>query len=73
VPEEGLAQLNAMQALRVSHLGAEAARQLYGEDDAVARRLLELMRDETDTSLSMEQKAMRAQARYDLERGAVRR
>jgi hypothetical protein len=73
VPEEGLAQLNAMQALRVSHLGAEAARQLYGEDDAVARRLLELMRDETDTSLNMEQKAMRAQARYDLERGAVRR
>lgn len=73
VPEEGLAQLDAMQALRVSHFGAEAAQRLFGEDDAVARRLLQLMRDETDASLSMEQKAMRAQARYDLERGTAQR
>ncbi|KQW51896.1 hypothetical protein ASD88_04625 [Pelomonas sp. Root662] len=73
VPEEGLAQLTTLQALRTSHFGAEAGRQLYAEDDAVARRLLELMRDETTASLSMEQKAMRAQARFDVERGAVRR
>ena len=59
--------------MRASHFGAEAARQMFGEDEAVARRLLELMRDETDASLTMEQKAMRAQARYDLERGAARR
>lgn len=71
VPEEGLAQLDALQALRVSHFGADTARRLFGEDDAVARRLLELMRDETDPSLTMAQKAVRAQARYDLERGAV--
>jgi hypothetical protein len=73
VPEEGLAQLDAMQALRVSHFGADAAQRMFGEDDAVARRLLQLMRDETDASLGMEQKAMRAQARYDLERGTARR
>jgi hypothetical protein len=66
VPEEGLAQLDALQALRVSHFGADAARRLFGEDDAVARRLLELMRNDTDPSLTMAQKAMRAQARYDL-------
>lgn len=72
VPEEGLAQLAALQAMRASHFGAEAARQMYAEDDAVTQRLLTLMRDERSTLLSMEQKAMRAQARFDVERGAVR-
>lgn len=71
VPEEGLAQLDALRALQVSHFGADAARRLFGEDDAVARRLLEMMRDETDPSLTMAQKAMRAQARYDVERRAA--
>lgn len=73
VPEEGLAQLDTLRAMRASHFGAEAARQMFGEDEAVARRLLELMRDETSASLDMGQKAMRAQARYDLERGTARR
>ncbi len=72
VPEEGLAQLDALQALRAAHFGADAAKRLYAEDDAVSRRLLELMRDDTSTALSMQEKAMRAQARFDLERGAVR-
>lgn len=72
VPEEGLAQLAALQGLRASHFGAEAAQQLFGEDDAVTRRLLELMRDERSAMLSMAQKATRAQARYDIERGAVK-
>ncbi len=72
VPEEGLAQLAAMQAMRASHFGAETARQMYAEDDAVTHRLLTLMRDERSALLSMEQKAMRAQARYDAERGAAR-
>ncbi|RZJ09277.1 MAG: hypothetical protein EOP39_11840 [Rubrivivax sp.] len=73
VPEEGLAQLDTLRAMRTSHFGAEAARRMFGEDEAVARRLLELMRDESDASLSMEQKAMRAQAKYDLERGTPQR
>lgn len=71
VPEEGLAQLQAMQALRASHFGADAARQMFAQDDAVARRILELMREDTSTARSMEEKAMRAQVRYDQERGAV--
>lgn len=71
VPEEGLAQLEAMQALRASHFGADAARQMFAQDDAVARRILELMREDTSTTRSMEEKAMRAQVRYDQERGAV--
>lgn len=69
VPEEGLAQLQALQALRASHFGAERAQAMFGEEDAVTRRLLQLMQQETDTRLSMEERAMRAQARYDQERG----
>lgn len=71
VPEEGLAQLQTMQALRAAHFGAEAAQQMFAQDDAVARRILELMREDTSTARSMEEKAMRAQVRYDQERGAV--
>lgn len=70
VPEEGLAQLQALQAMRASHFGAEAAQAMFGRDDAVTRRLLELMQQETDTRLSMEARAMRAQARYDQEQAA---
>ncbi|WP_431256549.1 hypothetical protein ACQ86G_17670 [Roseateles chitinivorans] len=71
VPEEGLVQLQTMQALRAAHFGAEAAREMFAQDDAVARRILELMREDTSTARSMEEKAMRAQIRYDQERGAV--
>lgn len=72
VPQEGLAQLAGLQALRASHFGAEAARQMFGQDDAVARRLLELMSADASTVLGMEEKAVRAQARFDVERSAVR-
>lgn len=72
VPEDGLAQLQTLQAMRSSHFGAERAQQLFGQEEAVTRRLLQLMQQETDTRLSMEEKAMRAQARYDQERGAGR-
>lgn len=72
VPEEGLAQLAVLQSLRANHFGAEAAQRMFGEEDRVTRRLLELMRDEKSTHLSIEEKAVRAQARYDIERGAVR-
>ncbi|SEL40058.1 lipase chaperone protein [Roseateles sp. YR242] len=71
LPEEGLAQLNALQALRATYLGSDNARQMFAEDDAVARRLLELMREDTSTSISMAEKAVRAQARYDSERNRV--
>lgn len=68
VPEEGLAELAGLQALRESYFGREAAQRMYGEEDAVARRLLELMREDPVPDAPMEIKAMRAQARYDAER-----
>lgn len=71
VPEEGLAELAGLQALRDSYFGRDAAQRMFGEEDAVARRLLELMRDDPLPHAPMEDKAERAQARYDAERGAA--
>lgn len=71
VPQEGLAELDALTALRTSYFGADAARRMFGAEEAVSRRLLQLMAEDKDTNLSMEQKAMRAQLQYDRERGAV--
>lgn len=68
MPEEGLAQLAALQSLRATYLGAEPARQMFAQDDAVSRRLLELMREDPSPNLPMSEKAVRAQARYDAER-----
>lgn len=68
VPEEGLAELARLRALRESHFGRETAQRLYGEEEAVTQRLLELMRDDPVPHAPMEEKAMRAQARFDAER-----
>jgi hypothetical protein len=71
VPQQGLAELDGLVALRDSYFGADAARRMFGADEQVARRLLQLMAEDTSTTLSMEQKAMRAQQRFDQERRAV--
>ena len=65
VPEEALAELEGLHALRVSYFGREGAQSLFGKEEAVARQLLEWMREDNAPGLSMEQRAMRAQARYD--------
>ncbi|MCU0956433.1 MAG: lipase chaperone family protein [Hydrogenophaga sp.] len=72
VAEEGLAELDGLQALRVSYFGSEAARRMFAEEDAIARRLLELMRDDPVPHASMEDKAMRAQVRLDEEMASGR-
>lgn len=65
VPEEALAELDGLHALRVSYFGREGAQSLFGNEEAVARQLLEWMREDNAPGLSMEQRAVRAQARYD--------
>lgn len=65
VPEEALAELEGLHALRVSYFGREGAHSLFGKEEAVARQLLEWMREDNAPGLSMEQRAMRAQAKYD--------
>jgi hypothetical protein len=71
VPQEALAELDGLHALRVSYFGREGAQSLFGQEEATARQLLEWMRDDTTPGLSMEQRAMRAQARYDAMRAST--
>ncbi|HKQ12965.1 MAG TPA: lipase secretion chaperone [Steroidobacteraceae bacterium] len=63
--EAALAELDGLHALRVAHFGQIVARALYGEEEAVSRKLVELMRLEKDQSLTMEEKAVRAQQLRD--------
>jgi lipase chaperone LimK len=63
--EAALAELEGLHALRVAHFGPEAAKAFYGAEEAIARSLIDLMRLEKDQSLTMEEKAARAQQLYD--------
>jgi hypothetical protein len=63
--EAALAELDGLHSLRVAHFGPVVARALYGEEEAVSRQLVELMRQEKDQSLTMEEKAARAQQLRD--------
>src|SRR5688572_1450024 len=63
--EAALAELDGLHALRVAHFGAIVARALYGKEEASSRQLIELMRLEKDQSLTMEEKAARAQRLRD--------
>lgn len=63
--EAALAELDGLHALRVAHFGPIVARALYGEEEAVSRQLVELMRLEKDQSMTMEEKALRAQQLHD--------
>jgi lipase chaperone LimK len=59
--EAALAELDGLHALRTAHFGSVIARALYGEEEAVTRQLIEAMRLEKDQSLTLEEKAERAQ------------
>jgi hypothetical protein len=63
--EAAIAELDGLHALRVAHFGPVVARALYGEEEALSRQLIELMRLEKDQSLTMEEKAARAQQLHD--------
>lgn len=63
--EAASAELDGLHALRVAHFGPIVARALYGEEEALSRQLIELMRLEKDQSMTMEEKAGRAQQLRD--------
>lgn len=67
-PAAALSQLDTLHRLREQHFGREDAQRLYGEEEAMSRRLLELMQADPDPNASMGEKAERAQARYDAQR-----
>jgi hypothetical protein len=59
--QEALKQLDHLHALRVSYLGVDATRAMFGQEEAVARQLIGLMAAEKDPNLTLQQKAERAQ------------
>lgn len=63
--EAALAELEGLHALRVAHFGPETAQAFYGKEEKVTRSLIDLMRLEKDQSLTLEEKAERAQQLYD--------
>jgi len=63
--EAALAELDGLHGLRVAHFGPVVARALYGEEEDVSRQLVEQMRLEKDQSLTLEEKAERAQRLRD--------
>jgi hypothetical protein len=63
--QAALAELEGLHALRVAHFGEDTAKKLYGAEEELTRSLLELMRKEKDQSLTMEEKAARAQRLRD--------
>lgn len=58
---EGLQLLDSLHTLRVSYLGAESARAMFGSEEATTRQLIALMESQKDTNLTQQQKAERAQ------------
>ncbi|QYF92520.1 lipase chaperone [Massilia sp. PAMC28688] len=58
---DGLKLLDSLHTLRVSYLGAEAARAMFGAEEATTRQLIALMAADKETHLTPQQKAERAQ------------
>jgi hypothetical protein len=64
-PEEGLTLIDGMHNLRVQYFGAEAADGFFAKEERMQRELLRLMSLDKDDSLTLEEKAERAQAMYE--------
>lgn len=63
--EAALAELDGLHALRVAHFGPEAAQAFFGAEEDLTRSLIDLMRLEKDQSLTLQEKAERAQKLHD--------
>ena len=63
--EAALAELDGLHALRVAHFGPEAAKAFFGAEEEITRSLIDLMRLEKDQSLTLQEKAERAQKLHD--------
>jgi hypothetical protein len=62
--EQGVAQVDGMHGLRVQFFGAEAAHGMFAAEEKLQREMFELMEKERDPSLTMEERAERAQRDY---------
>jgi len=60
--DDAVRQLQELHALREAHFGAEVARRFYGNEEGIAREMIEVMRLENDQSLTPGEKLERARA-----------
>jgi lipase chaperone LimK len=60
--QDALTQVSTLHALRAQYFGPEAAQAMFGTEEESQRELLELMKLEKDPSLSLQERAERAQA-----------
>jgi hypothetical protein len=68
---EGLREIDGMHALRVQYFGEQVTNDMFGEEEQVQRELYRLMAVETDQSLTLEERAERAQQMYSTSMPAV--
>jgi PAS domain-containing protein len=62
--EQGVSQIDGMHGLRVQYFGEQAAAAMFGSEEKLQRELYRLMENEKDQSLTLEEKAERAQRIY---------
>ena len=62
--EQGVSQIDGMHGLRVQHFGEQATEKMFGAEEQAQRELYKLMENENDPSLTVEEKAVRAQQLY---------
>jgi len=67
--EQGVSQIDGMHAVRVQHFGEQATEKMFGAEERAQRVLYELMENENDPSLTVEEKAERAQQLYMQQQG----
>lgn len=66
--EDMAQQFKALQALRQDEFGQGAHQGLFGEQEVVTARLIQLMQEDAEPHAPLEEKAARAQARLSAER-----
>jgi lipase chaperone LimK len=62
--QEALTLIDTLHGLRVQYFGPEVAQAFFGEEESKQRQLVELMRVQRDPSLTMQERAEKAQALY---------
>jgi hypothetical protein len=62
--EQGVSQIDGMHGLRVQYFGEQATVAMFGAEEKLQRELYQQMENEKDPSLTLEEKAERAQRIY---------
>jgi hypothetical protein len=59
--DEATQQLKILHALRAQYFGADQAEVMFGDEEATAEKLMDIMRQQTDPKASLEERVIQAQ------------